>query len=78
MTTHPGALAPGLAPDAGGRVWHTLSAEGDLGLQQEGKTTAAVTALQKMMIIKAKVRRDGQLRSRAPARRLATGPTWST
>ena len=31
------------------------------GLQQEGKAAAAVAALQKMVIIKAKVRRDGQL-----------------
>jgi Ca2+-transporting ATPase len=31
------------------------------GLHQEGKATAAVSALQKMVIIKAKVRRDGQL-----------------
>ena len=33
-----------------------------LGLQQEGKAAAAVAALQQMMIIKARVRRDGQLR----------------
>ena len=32
-----------------------------LGLHQEGKAAAAVAALQKMMIIKAKVRRDGEL-----------------
>src|SRR5262249_43921404 len=32
-----------------------------LGLHQEGKAAAAVSALQKMMIIKAKVRRDGTL-----------------
>jgi P-type Ca2+ transporter type 2C len=32
-----------------------------MGLQQEGKAAAAVAALQKMVIIKAKVRRDGQL-----------------
>ena len=32
-----------------------------LGLQQEGKAAAAVAALQKMMFIKARVRRDGQL-----------------
>src|SRR6478609_4614777 len=32
-----------------------------LGLQQEGKAAAAVAALQKMMIIKAKVRRGGEL-----------------
>jgi P-type Ca2+ transporter type 2C len=33
-----------------------------LGLQQEGKAAAAVAALQKMMIVKAKVMRDGELR----------------
>ncbi len=33
-----------------------------LGLPQERKAAAAVAALQQMMIIKAKVRRDGQLR----------------
>jgi Ca2+-transporting ATPase len=32
-----------------------------LGLNQEGKAAAAVAALQKMMIIKAKVHRDGEL-----------------
>src|SRR4051812_38879464 len=32
-----------------------------LGVNQEGKAAAAVAALQKMMIIKAKVRRDGRL-----------------
>ncbi|MER7006147.1 cation-transporting P-type ATPase [Dactylosporangium sp. NPDC000555] len=32
-----------------------------LGLRQEGKAAAAVSALQKMMIVKARVRRDGQL-----------------
>jgi Ca2+-transporting ATPase len=32
-----------------------------LGLQQEGKAAAAVAALQQMMIIKARVRRDGEL-----------------
>jgi len=32
-----------------------------LVLQQEGKAAAAVAALQKMMIVKAKVRRDGRL-----------------
>ena len=32
-----------------------------LGLQQEGKAAAAVAALQKMMIVKARVRRDGTL-----------------
>ena len=143
MTTHTGAPAPGLAPDGGRPVWHTLSADGVLraekvdeqhglssaeataraerfgpnkfdagnpeprwraflrqfadlmqivllvaglvslvlqewetgivlivltlfnavlGLQQEGKAAAAVAALQNMMIIKAKVMRDGELR----------------
>ena len=32
-----------------------------LGLRQEGQAAAAVAALQKMMIIKAKVKRDGRL-----------------
>ena len=32
-----------------------------MGLQQEGKAAAAVAALQKMVIIKARVRRDGRL-----------------
>ena len=32
-----------------------------LGLHQEGKAAAAIDALQKMMIVKAKVRRDGEL-----------------
>src|SRR5256885_1002533 len=32
-----------------------------LGLRQEGKAAEAVAALQKMMIVKAKVHRDGQL-----------------
>ena len=36
-----------------------------LGLHQEGKAAAAVAALQKMMIIKAKVRRDGAARRAA-------------
>ena len=31
------------------------------GLQQEGKAAEAVAALQNMMILKARVRRDGQL-----------------
>jgi len=35
-----------------------------MGLQQEGKAAAAVAALQKMVIIKAGVRQDGQLRRR--------------
>ena len=32
-----------------------------LGLNQEGKAAAAVAALQKMMVVKARVRRDGEL-----------------
>src|SRR5215212_6493452 len=32
-----------------------------LGMRQEGKAEASIAALQKMMIVKAKVRRDGQL-----------------
>jgi P-type Ca2+ transporter type 2C len=32
-----------------------------MGLNQEGKASASVSALQKMMVVKAKVRRDGQL-----------------
>jgi P-type Ca2+ transporter type 2C len=43
-----------------------------LGLQQEGKAAAAVAALQKMMIIKAKVMRDGELRE-IPAEQLVPG-----
>src|SRR6516164_4138047 len=43
-----------------------------LGLQQEGKAAAAVAALQKMMIIKARVMRDGELRE-IPAEQLAPG-----
>jgi Ca2+-transporting ATPase len=43
-----------------------------LGLHQEGKAAAAVAALQKMMIIKAKVRRDGQL-VEVPADQLVPG-----
>ena len=43
-----------------------------LGLQQEGKAAAAVAALQQMMIIKARVRRDGQLRE-IPAEQLVPG-----
>ncbi|HKD33469.1 MAG TPA: cation-transporting P-type ATPase [Gaiellaceae bacterium] len=43
-----------------------------LGLNQEGKAAAAVAALQKMMIIKAKVRRDGQL-TEVPADQLVPG-----
>jgi Ca2+-transporting ATPase len=43
-----------------------------MGLQQEGKAAAAVAALQKMVIIKAKVRRDGQL-AETPAGQLVPG-----
>jgi Ca2+-transporting ATPase len=43
-----------------------------LGLRQEGKAAAAVAALQKMMIITAKVRRDGRL-SEVPAEDLVPG-----
>ena len=43
-----------------------------LGLHQEGKAAAAVTALQKMMIVKAKVMRDGQL-GEIPAAGLVPG-----
>jgi P-type Ca2+ transporter type 2C len=43
-----------------------------LGLNQEGKAAAAVAALQKMMIIKAKVRRGGEL-VEVPAEQLVPG-----
>jgi Ca2+-transporting ATPase len=43
-----------------------------MGLHQEGKAAAAVTALQKMVIIKARVRRDGQL-AEIPAAQLVPG-----
>ena len=43
-----------------------------LGLHQEGKAAAAVAALQKMMIITARVRRDGQL-AEIPAEQLVPG-----
>jgi P-type Ca2+ transporter type 2C len=43
-----------------------------LGLNQEGKAAAAVAALQKMMIIKAKVTRDGKL-TVVPAEELVPG-----
>ena len=42
------------------------------GLHQEGKATAAVSALQKMVIITARVRRDGQL-AEIPAEQLVPG-----
>src|SRR5213079_1078000 len=43
-----------------------------LGLRQEGKAAEAVAALQKMMIIKARVRRDGEL-VQIPAEQLVPG-----
>src|SRR3954470_21024378 len=43
-----------------------------LGLQQEGKAAAAVAALQKMLILKARIRRDGQP-SEIPAEGLVPG-----
>jgi Ca2+-transporting ATPase len=43
-----------------------------LGLSQEGKAAAAVAALQKMMIVRARVRRDGQL-VEIPAEELVPG-----
>jgi P-type Ca2+ transporter type 2C len=42
------------------------------GLQQEGKAASAVAALQKMVIIKARVRRDGRL-AEIPAAQLVPG-----
>ena len=47
-----------------------------LGLRQEGKAAEAVAALQKMMIIKARVRRDGQL-TQIPAEQLVPGDVVS-
>jgi Ca2+-transporting ATPase len=43
-----------------------------LGMRQEGKAEASIAALQKMMIIKAKVRRDGQL-VELPAEQIVPG-----
>jgi len=43
-----------------------------LGLNQEGKAAAAVAALQKMMIVRARVRRDGAL-TQLPAEQLVPG-----
>jgi len=43
-----------------------------LGLQQEGKAAAAVAALQKMMIVRAKVTRGGEL-TQIPAEQLVPG-----
>jgi Ca2+-transporting ATPase len=47
-----------------------------LGLHQEGKAAAAIDALQKMMIIKARVRRDGAL-IEIPAEQLVPGDVVS-
>jgi Ca2+-transporting ATPase len=47
-----------------------------LGLRQEGKAAAAVAALQKMMIVKAKVTRDGRL-AEIPAHELVPGDVVS-
>jgi Ca2+-transporting ATPase len=47
-----------------------------LGLRQEGKAAEAVAALQKMMIVKARVRRDGQL-TQVPAEELVPGDVVS-
>ncbi len=47
-----------------------------LGLNQEGKAAAAVAALQKMMIVKAKVRRGGEL-IEVPAEQLVPGDVVS-
>ena len=47
-----------------------------LGLRQEGKAAEAVAALQKMMIIKARVRRDGEL-VQIPAEQLVPGDVVS-
>ena len=47
-----------------------------LGLRQEGKAAAAVAALQKMMIVKARVTRDGEL-VQIPAEQLVPGDVVS-
>jgi Ca2+-transporting ATPase len=47
-----------------------------LGLRQEGKAAAAVAALQQMMIVKAKVKRDGKL-AEIPAEQLVPGDVVS-
>ncbi|HET8951003.1 MAG TPA: cation-transporting P-type ATPase [Solirubrobacteraceae bacterium] len=47
-----------------------------LGLSQEGKAAAAVAALAKMMIVKARVRRDGNL-TQLPAEELVPGDVVS-
>src|SRR3989442_7025816 len=43
-----------------------------MGLSQEGKAEASVAALQKMMIVKSKVRRDGQV-TELPAEQIVPG-----
>jgi len=47
-----------------------------LGLRQEGKAAEAVAALQKMMIVKARVQRDGHL-TQVPAEQLVPGDVVS-
>ena len=47
-----------------------------LGLRQEGKAAAAVAALRKMMVVKAKVRREGRL-TEVPAEDLVPGDVVS-
>ncbi len=47
-----------------------------LGLSQEGKAAAAVAALQKMMVVRARVRRDGELRE-IPSQELVPGDVVS-
>ena len=47
-----------------------------LGLRQEGKAAEAVAALQKMMIVKARVHRDGRL-AELPAEELVPGDVVS-
>ncbi|MGZ3675355.1 MAG: cation-transporting P-type ATPase, partial [Ktedonobacterales bacterium] len=43
-----------------------------MGLRQEGKAEASIAALQKMMIVKSRVRRDGEVKE-LPADQLAPG-----
>src|SRR5205085_12656525 len=47
-----------------------------LGLQQEGEAESAVTALQRRLIVTARVRRDGQ-EAEIPAERLVPGDVVS-
>ena len=53
-------------------MWNRILLNAVLGLSQEGKAAAAVAALAKMMIVKARVRRDGQL-AQLPAEQLVPG-----